>query len=54
MFTIPSFPYYIITEDPVYINIVWGLGNQFSGLQANIISNDFAALVSIPVRKFFE
>ncbi len=54
MFVIPFTPYYIITFEHVYINMVWGLGNQFSGFAVNIISNAFAALVSIPVKKFFE
>lgn len=29
IFTIPSLPYSIITEEPVYMYITCGLGNQF-------------------------
>ena len=54
MFIIPSFPYSIITEEPVKIYITCGLGNQFSGLHVKITSKDLAARQSIPVKKFFE
>ncbi len=54
MFTIPLELYSIITEAHVYMYIVWGLGNQFYGLQVNRTSKAFAARVSIPVRKFLE
>ncbi len=54
IFTIPFGPYSIITEDPVYMYIVCGLGNQFYGLHPNMTSNAFAARVSIPVKKFLE
>jgi hypothetical protein len=54
MFMIPFELYYIITDEHVYMYIVCGRGNQFYGLHVNKTSNAFAALVSIPVKKFFE
>jgi hypothetical protein len=34
--------------------MVWARWKGFSGVQVNMTSNDLAALVSMPVKKFFE
>lgn len=44
----------MITEDPVYIYITCGRVKKPSALQLSITSKLFAALQSIPVKKFFE
>jgi hypothetical protein len=44
----------MITEEQVYIYIVCALKKGLSGEHVNITSKDFAARVSMPVKKFLE